>query len=136
MRVLSLSTLFPNPVKPSFGVFVGNQMRAVTARGEVDLTMVSPLGIPPWPLSRREPYARLKDLPPGQRCRRAPRPLSAIHGDPPALAVTAIPGASPMRCCRWCAAFTPSSRSTWSMRSSSSPMAPPPPSSRGNSACR
>ncbi|GGZ14566.1 glycosyltransferase [Novosphingobium colocasiae] len=64
MRVLSLSTLFPNPVKPSFGVFVGNQMRAVTARGEVDLTMVSPLGIPPWPLSRREPYARLKDLPP------------------------------------------------------------------------
>ncbi|WP_374413860.1 glycosyltransferase [Novosphingobium colocasiae] len=64
MRVLSLSTLFPNPVKPSFGVFVGNQMRAVVARGEVDLTVVSPLGIPPWPLSRRQPYARLKDLPP------------------------------------------------------------------------
>lgn len=63
MRVLSIATLFPNPVKPSFGVFVGNQMRAVVARGEVDLTVVSPIGIPPWPLSMREPYVRLKDVP-------------------------------------------------------------------------
>jgi glycosyltransferase involved in cell wall biosynthesis len=63
MRILSLATLFPNPVKPSFGVFVGNQMRAVVARGEVDLTMVSPIGVPPWPLSTRDPYAQLKDIP-------------------------------------------------------------------------
>ncbi len=64
MRVLSISTLFPNPVRPSFGVFVGNQMRGVVARGDVDLTMISPLGIPPWPLSRREPYASLGKIPP------------------------------------------------------------------------
>ncbi|MFS0850700.1 glycosyltransferase [Novosphingobium panipatense] len=63
MHVLSISTLFPNPVMPSFGVFVGNQMRAVVAGGEVELTMVSPLGIPPWPLSQREPYVRLKTVP-------------------------------------------------------------------------
>ncbi|MFC0203763.1 glycosyltransferase [Novosphingobium soli] len=63
MHVLSIATLFPNPVKPSFGVFVGNQMRAVAARGEVELTMVSPIGIPPWPLSLRESYVRLKDIP-------------------------------------------------------------------------
>ena len=63
MRILSLATLFPNPVKPSFGVFVGNQMRAVVTQGEVDLTMMSPIGVPPWPLSMREPYVRLKDIP-------------------------------------------------------------------------
>src|SRR3546814_734558 len=63
MRILSLATLFPNPVKPSFGVFVGNQMRAVVTQGEVDLAMMSPIGVPPWPLSMREPYVRLKDVP-------------------------------------------------------------------------
>lgn len=63
MRILSISTLFPNPVKPSFGVFVGNQMRAVLARGDVDLTMISPIGMPPWPLSTRPPYARLRSIP-------------------------------------------------------------------------
>ena len=63
MRILSISTLFPNPVRPSFGVFVGNQMRAVRARGEVDLTMVSPIGMPPWPLSTRPPYRQLRDIP-------------------------------------------------------------------------
>lgn len=63
MRILSIATLFPNPAKPSFGVFVGNQMRAVVARGEVDLTMASPIGVPPWPLSMREPYTQLKEVP-------------------------------------------------------------------------
>lgn len=63
MRVLSIATLFPNPVKPSFGIFVGNQMRAVLAQGDVDLTVVSPIGIPPWPLCLREPYGRLRAIP-------------------------------------------------------------------------
>lgn len=63
MHILSIATLFPNPVKPSFGIFVGNQMRAVVAGGEVLLTMVSPIGVPPWPLSGREPYSRLKTIP-------------------------------------------------------------------------
>ncbi len=63
MRVLSIATLFPNRVRPGFGVFVGNQMRAVVARGDVDLTMISPIGMPPWPLSTRDPYARLRPVP-------------------------------------------------------------------------
>lgn len=63
MRVLSIATLFPNPVRPSFGIFVGNQMKAVAARGDVDLTVVSPIGMPPWPLSLRAPYAALRAIP-------------------------------------------------------------------------
>src|ERR1700741_5675610 len=38
-------------------------MRAVAATGEVDLTMVSPIGLPPWPLSRSERYRRLDEMP-------------------------------------------------------------------------
>ncbi|MDE2595913.1 MAG: glycosyltransferase [Sphingomonadales bacterium] len=57
MRVLSLSTLFPSPQRPAFGKFVASQMEAVAARGDVELVVVNPLGMPPWPLSRREPYA-------------------------------------------------------------------------------
>ena len=63
MRVLSISTLFPNPARPAFGNFVRNQMLAAAAIDEVDLTMVSPVGIPPWPLSLREPYRSLAKLP-------------------------------------------------------------------------
>lgn len=63
MRILSLSTLFPNRIRPTFGIFVGNQMRAVAARGDVDLTVVSPVGMPLWPLSRREPYRSRRAIP-------------------------------------------------------------------------
>ena len=63
MRVLAISTLFPNPARPSFGIFVGNQMRGVVARGDVDLAMISPIGMPPWPLSGRAPYAELREIP-------------------------------------------------------------------------
>ena len=59
LRVLSLSTLFPSPQRASFGKFVEYQMKAVAARGDVDLVMINPLGIPPWPLSQREPYRSL-----------------------------------------------------------------------------
>ena len=63
MRVLSLSTLFPSPAKPGFGKFVASQMMAVAARGDVELVMVNPLGVPPWPLSRAGAYAALADCP-------------------------------------------------------------------------
>ena len=59
LRILSLSTLFPSPQRASFGKFVQSQMKAVAARGDIDLVMINPLGIPPWPLSRREPYRSL-----------------------------------------------------------------------------
>ncbi|MCB2062459.1 MAG: glycosyltransferase [Novosphingobium sp.] len=63
MRVLSISTLFPNPVRPAFGNFVRSQMLAASTQDEVELTMISPVGIPPWPLSLREPYRSLAKLP-------------------------------------------------------------------------
>ncbi|RZK01215.1 MAG: glycosyltransferase family 4 protein [Novosphingobium sp.] len=68
MRVLSLSTLFPNPQRPAFGKFVANQMRGVAATGDVDLTMVSPIGVPPWPLSRSARYRKLEELPAESDC--------------------------------------------------------------------
>ncbi|MDB5724825.1 MAG: glycosyl transferase, group 1 family protein [Novosphingobium sp.] len=67
LRVLSLSTLFPNPARPSLGPFVASQMQAVAARGDVDLVMVNPLGIPPWPLSLLDRYAPLREIGPTSR---------------------------------------------------------------------
>lgn len=63
MRILSISTLFPNPVRPLFGIFVGNQMSAVATNPDVSVSMVSPIGIPPWPLSRRAPYRAYTAIP-------------------------------------------------------------------------
>ena len=63
LRVLSLSTLYPNDHSPNFGVFVERQMQAVTKRGDVDLVMVNPLGLPPFPLSRHSRYRPLLSLP-------------------------------------------------------------------------
>lgn len=51
LRVLSLSTLYPNVQHPNFGVFVERQMQAVAKRGDVDLTVINPIGLPPFPLS-------------------------------------------------------------------------------------
>ena len=64
LRVLSLSTLYPNANAPNFGVFVERQMQAVTARGDVDLVMVSPRGLPPFPLSLHPRYRALRGLDP------------------------------------------------------------------------
>lgn len=63
LRVLSLSTLYPNDLTPNFGVFVERQMQAVMKRGDVDLTLVNPLGAPPFPLSLHPRYRALADLP-------------------------------------------------------------------------
>ncbi len=60
LRVLSLSTLYPNPVTPNFGVFVERQMQAVAARGDVDLVLVNPVGLPPFPLSLHPRYRALR----------------------------------------------------------------------------
>ena len=67
LRVLSLSTLFPNPARPSLGPFVASQMKAVAARGDVDLVMINPLGIPPWPLSLHPEYAKLREIGPASQ---------------------------------------------------------------------
>lgn len=68
LRILSLSTLYPNAVRPNFGVFVERQMQAVARRGDVDLVMVNPVGMPPWPLSLHPTYRPLRDLPKDEQC--------------------------------------------------------------------
>lgn len=60
--MLSLSTLYPNDHTPNFGVFVERQMQAVMARGDVDLTLINPIGLPPFPLSLHLHYAPLRQV--------------------------------------------------------------------------
>jgi glycosyltransferase involved in cell wall biosynthesis len=62
LRVLSLSTLFPNPAVPSLGPFVASSIRAVAERGDVDLVMINPVGIPPSPLSLHPTYAKQRKV--------------------------------------------------------------------------
>ena len=62
LRVLSLATLYPNPLHPNFGVFVERQMEAVVRTGEVDLTVINPVGLPPFPLSLHPRYRALARL--------------------------------------------------------------------------
>lgn len=69
LRILTLSTLFPDRTRPNFGVFVERQTRELAGRNEAEVTVVSPLGVPPWPLSRLERYAPLAALPRDERWR-------------------------------------------------------------------
>lgn len=46
-RVLSIATLYPNPARPRFGTFVARSMEALAARGDWDVTVINPIGVPP-----------------------------------------------------------------------------------------
>lgn len=63
LRVLALSTLFPDASRPNFGIFVERSLTALASQPGVDVTVVAPLGIPPWPLSRAARYRTLAALP-------------------------------------------------------------------------
>lgn len=63
LRVLTLSSLFPDASRPNFGVFVEQQTLGLAGHPDVELKLVAPLGLPPWPLSRRGHYAPLAALP-------------------------------------------------------------------------
>ncbi|HEY1606790.1 MAG TPA: glycosyltransferase [Allosphingosinicella sp.] len=56
LRVLTLSTLFPDASRPNFGIFVERQTLALAARDDVAVEVVAPVGLPPWPLSRHPHY--------------------------------------------------------------------------------
>ena len=51
LRVLTLSTLFPDASRPNFGVFVERQTLGLAQHPDVDLRVVAPIGAAPWPLS-------------------------------------------------------------------------------------
>src|SRR3954470_19609228 len=63
LRVLTLSTLFPDASRPNFGVFVERQTLALAAREDVAVEVVAPIGLPPWPLSRHRHYRPRTSLP-------------------------------------------------------------------------
>jgi glycosyltransferase involved in cell wall biosynthesis len=62
LRVLTLSTLFPNALQPTLGVFVERQTRGLAERPDVAVEVVSPVGLPPWPLSLHPHYAPRRGL--------------------------------------------------------------------------
>lgn len=57
-RVLSLSTLYPNAADPRFGVFVARSLEALAARGDWDVTVINPIGVPPVAFGRYRALAR------------------------------------------------------------------------------
>lgn len=63
LRVLTLSTLFPDISRPNFGVFVERQTRGLAAMNGVELKVVSPIGLPPPPLQWHPHYRPLAGLP-------------------------------------------------------------------------
>lgn len=69
LNILMLSTLFPDMSRPNFGVFVERQARELASRAEADVTVIAPVGLPPWPLSLAGRYAPLRALPRKERWR-------------------------------------------------------------------
>ncbi|MEO7680498.1 MAG: glycosyltransferase [Sphingomonas sp.] len=63
LRVLTLSTLFPDATRPNFGVFVERQTLGLAAHPDVELRLVAPVGLPPWPIRRMAPFEALTGLP-------------------------------------------------------------------------
>jgi glycosyltransferase involved in cell wall biosynthesis len=56
LRVLTLSTLYPDAGRPNFGGFVERQTLAFAARDGVEVAVASGFGLPPWPLSLHPHY--------------------------------------------------------------------------------
>ncbi len=67
LRVLVLSTLFPDATRPNFGIFVERQTLALAERPDVAVQVVAPIGLPPPPLSRLSRYRDIAALPKFER---------------------------------------------------------------------
>ncbi|QJB70515.1 glycosyltransferase [Parasphingorhabdus halotolerans] len=63
LNILTLATLFPNASAPNFGIFVERQTAELASRAEADVTVVNPVGLPPWPISQLAQYSALAGLP-------------------------------------------------------------------------
>lgn len=62
LHILTLSTLFPNASAANFGIFVERQTSELASRPETRVTVINPVGLPPWPLSRHKQYQPLRGL--------------------------------------------------------------------------
>lgn len=69
LKVLTLSTLFPNGAEPVLGPFVERQTLGLAAFPDVEVQVISPVGLPPWPLSRHGHYRDRARLPVSERWR-------------------------------------------------------------------
>ncbi|BCA62804.1 hypothetical protein HMP09_2038 [Sphingomonas sp. HMP9] len=67
LRILTLSTLFPDATRPNFGVFVERQTLGLAGHPKIALQAVAPIGLPPGPLRRLGHYATLAKLPTHER---------------------------------------------------------------------
>ncbi|MBA2934912.1 glycosyltransferase [Sphingomonas sp. CGMCC 1.13654] len=63
LRVLTLSTLFPDTARPTFGVFVERQTLGLAALPDVEVRVVAPIAAPPGILRRFGQSAGLEALP-------------------------------------------------------------------------
>lgn len=63
LRVLTLSTLYPNAHQPQLGLFVARQTRGLAALPDVEVQVVAGVGLPVWPLSLHPHYRPLARLP-------------------------------------------------------------------------
>lgn len=63
LRVLTLSTLFPDAARPTFGVFVERQTLGLAALADVEVRVVAPLGLPPVVAPRHPRWRALAALP-------------------------------------------------------------------------
>lgn len=63
LRVLTLASLFPDHTRPTFGPFVERQTLGLAAHPDVELRVVSPVGLPPWPFSHHPRYRAFAALP-------------------------------------------------------------------------
>jgi glycosyltransferase involved in cell wall biosynthesis len=63
LRVLSISTLFPDAARPNFGVFVERQTLGLASLPDVEVRMIAPRGLPPPPFDRSAHYRALAALP-------------------------------------------------------------------------
>ncbi|MDP3676733.1 MAG: glycosyltransferase [Novosphingobium sp.] len=57
-RVLSIATLYPNAERPTFGTFVARQFEALATRGDWDVTVIDPIGLPPIAAGRYAAMAK------------------------------------------------------------------------------
>ena len=63
LRVLTLTTLFPDASRPGFGLFVERQLLALAQIEGVAVEVVAARGLPPWPLSLHPHYRPRTRLP-------------------------------------------------------------------------
>jgi teichuronic acid biosynthesis glycosyltransferase TuaC len=63
MKIVTFSTLFPNQVKPSHGIFVETRLRHLVAGGEVESRVVAPVPWFPFKHARFGQYASFAKVP-------------------------------------------------------------------------